>query len=164
MLKVQLVPLVSRVFLLALLASGCGFMEEPDPVVSDAEVAALEQRFLRHEFPTVYSDRRAVDEQVRGFRGPGAGMSVIGKLTNSQSQSYCVYEVSVPGRGRDLVMVFQYDSPTAESCHFVHRFIIDCAVEDELLEPRREVKIEDGCIRYYFDGREYKSMELPPKA
>ena len=91
-------------------------------------------------------------------------MSVIGKLTNSRSQSYCVYEVSVPGQGRDLVMVFQYDSPTAESYHFVHRFIIDSSVEDELLEPRREVKIEDGYIRYYSNGREYKSMELPPQA
>jgi hypothetical protein len=48
-----------------------------------------------------------------------------------------------------------------EGYRFVHRFIADTFVEDELLRPRREVKLDDGVLRYTSDGREYKREKLP---
>ncbi len=160
--KTGLSRAITCVLLLLLLVYYCGW-ERPDPVISDEEVAKLEQRFMAHAFPATYQNRRAVNDQVHAFQIPGGGLSVIGKLTNSRSESFCVNEIAVPGRGRDLIIIFRYDPPPAESYQFVHRFIIESKVEDELLQPLRIVKIEDGYIRYYSDGREYKSAAIPAK-
>ncbi len=73
--------------MLCLTFVGCNAMERPDPVLTDNQVHELELTVHELQIADSYADRQSLQKVVGDFRVPGAGLSVIGKLTNSRSNT-----------------------------------------------------------------------------
>lgn len=138
-----------------------GATEKRPPHYSDDHTVEIKSAFLNFQFPTEYPSEAAFSESAFRFRQRGYGIGFQGSLPDADGNVYRLAEIDVPNDLEEMVIVYRRGNAPMDPMQYFSHFVIEHKVEDELIQPRRVVKIEGNSINFLSDGKVYKSYQRP---
>lgn len=129
--------------------------EQLDP----GEVERLKHFMLAISVPKVASSETDLRQSLRQMRFPGFGSSYAGAVKDEHGNRYILNEYEIPHKGEQRTLLYRVENDGA--C----RLVLDGVSIDHRNDHMQalgnvEIKVEDGKLKHFFDGKVYREIAL----
>ncbi|MEW6159665.1 MAG: hypothetical protein AB1813_19725 [Verrucomicrobiota bacterium] len=121
------------------------------------EVERVKRFMLALRVPLSTRSEADLRQSLRQMRFPGFGSSSAGAVKDEHGDRYILNEYEIPQKHERRTLLYRVEPDG--SC----RLVVDGVSVDHLNDHtlgNREVKVEDGKLRHYFDSKVYREIAL----
>lgn len=125
--------------------------------IAPSEIERLKKFMLEISVPKVTSSEADLRQSLRQMRFPGFGSSFGGMIKDEQGTRYILNEYELPQTQEQRTLLYRVE--TDGSCRLVADGVSVDHENDHMI-GKREVRVEGGKLRHFFDGKVYREIAL----
>ncbi len=125
--------------------------------IAPGEVERLKKFMLAIRVPKAASSETDLRQSLRQMRFPGFGSSYAGAVRDEHGNRYILNEYEIPQTQQQRTLLYRVE--TAGSCRLVVDGVSVDHQNDHMI-GNSEVKVGDGKLRHFFDGKMYREIAL----
>jgi hypothetical protein len=132
------------------------YKSDTDQLASD-EIERVKQFMLSISVPKAASSETDLRQSLRQMRFPGFGSSYTGAVKDEKGNRYILNEYEIPQKQEQRTLLYRVEKDG--SC----RLVVDGVSVDHQNDHtigNSAVKVEDGKLKHFFDGKMYREIGL----
>jgi len=132
------------------------YKDDTDQVATN-EVERVKQFMLAIKVPKVASSDKDLIRALSEMRFPGFGSSYVGLVRDEHGTRYILNEYEIPQKQEQRTLLYRVEKDG--TCHLVIDGVSVDHQNDHML-GNSEVKVEDGKLKHFYDGKMYREIAL----
>lgn len=134
------------------------YKSDRDPL-APSEVERVKQFMLAINVPKTASSETDLRDSLREMRLPGFGSSSGGVIKDEQGNRYILNEYEIPQKPEQRTLLYRVEKDG--TCRLVLDGVSVDHENDQILAlGSMEIKVEDGKLKHFFNGKVYREIAL----
>lgn len=125
--------------------------------LAPSEIERVKQFMLTMSVPKIAPSETDLRQSLRQMRFPGFGSSYAGAIKDEHGIRYILNAYEIPQKQEQRTLLYRVDQDG--SCRLAFDGVSLNHQNDHIL-GNSEIKVEDGKLKYLFDGKMYREIAL----